>query len=105
MRGKIIPLSVAIFSSIPKETKKSMEKKSFNGVILPSISNLYGNDARLIPAAKAPMAIENPGKSIWAMPSGTSMKTDSSMINIFPILLNNIEKKKHTESAIMKRSS
>lgn len=42
-----------------KKTKKSMIKKSLNGLILLDISNLYGNVASEIPAKSAPISSEN----------------------------------------------
>ena len=49
-----------VVKSIPKDTKNMVAKKSFSGLTLPIISTLYGKEARLTPAIKAPIAIENP---------------------------------------------
>jgi len=50
----------------PRKTKKSIIKKSLNGFILLSISNLYGNDAIVNQAINAPISNENPNASIAA---------------------------------------
>jgi hypothetical protein len=62
--GKIRDIFGCKKNSIPNETKNNVIKKSLNGLILPTIPELYGRFPRVIPAINAPIAIENPTEVI-----------------------------------------